>query len=64
MKRQEQAGVAMHGTTAAHMKIIRANGTVEHRTSFSRPRPFYNLRGWRWLIARWLEYRRWEKADG
>lgn len=55
---------AVHGTTACHMKITRANGTVEHRSSYSRPRPWWNVRGWLWLVARWYEYRQMGKSDG
>jgi hypothetical protein len=46
------------------MKVIRANGDIEHHTSFSRPRPFWNLKAWRWLAARYFEYRKMAKNDG
>ena len=54
----------MHGTSAAHAKVIRADGRVEHYSSFSKPSPWWNMRGWLWLIARRYEYRQMRKADG
>lgn len=61
--RESNNKTAMHGTAAAHAKVIRADGRIEHHTSFSRPRPWWNLRGWLWLAARWWEYRGWARKD-
>lgn len=61
---ERKSAAALRGTTALHMRIQRADGTVEHRSSFNRPRPWWNIRGWIWLAARRREYRQMEKADG
>jgi len=54
----------MNGVASAHIKVIRADGTVEHHSSFSRPPHWWNVRLWWWLAKRWLEYRQMEKSDG
>ncbi|UTI65620.1 hypothetical protein NBH00_05265 [Paraconexibacter antarcticus] len=55
--------VRLHGASACHMRVVRADGRVEHYSHFSRPRPVYNLRAWLWLVARFLEYKQMEKND-
>jgi hypothetical protein len=64
MNHDVAARASVRGTAAAHAKVIRADGRIEHYSSFSRPRPWWNIPGWLWLAARWLEYKRMEKADG
>jgi len=59
----QSARAAMPGAAAAHIRVLRADGTIEHYSSFSRPQQWWNLRLWWWLGQRWLEYRQMEKAD-
>lgn len=54
----------VRGASAAHLKIVRADGTVEYRICMNRPRPIWNLRAWLWLLERRIEYRHTEKNDG
>lgn len=62
MRVNRSAGLG--SAASMHAKVTRADGTIEHHTSFSRPRPWWNVRGWLWIMARKREYRSWEKADG
>lgn len=56
--------VSVHGASAAHARVVRKDGRVEHYSSFSRPTPVWNFKGWLWLAQRRIEYKRMEKADG
>lgn len=58
------ARAAMGGAAAAHIKVIRGDGSVEYRRSLSRPTQWWRLGLWWWLAQRWLEYRRTERNDG